>query len=98
MKTTVVVMILVFAAGTLAGCLYTNITMPLSTELNKTDLGHKHGESSTYSVLWLFAWGDGGAAQAAKDGGITVLTHMDRELYSILFGLYTRTTTIVYGD
>ncbi len=49
-------------------------------------------------MLWLFAWGDAGAAAAAKNGGITTMTHMDRELYGILFGIYTRTTTIVYGD
>jgi hypothetical protein len=51
-----------------------------------------------YSVLWLFAWGDAGAAAASKNGGITTLTHMDREVYSILFGIYSRHTTIVYGD
>jgi len=91
-------MISILAVFILTGCLYTHVTVPLSTELNRTDLGHKQGESSVYSVIWLFAWGDGGAAAAAKSGGITVLTHMDRELYSVMFGIYTRTTTIVYGD
>lgn len=81
-----------------SGCIYTHVTLPLSTELNKTDLGHKQGEASVYSVLWLFAWGDSGAATAAKNGGITVLTHMDRDVLSILFGAYGRVTTIVYGD
>ncbi len=98
MKTGALLMIVILAALTLTGCLYAHVTTPLSTELNKTDLGHKQGESRIYSVLWLFAWGDGGAAAAAKNGGITVMTHMDRELYSILFGIYTRSTTIVYGD
>lgn len=81
-----------------SGCIYTHVTIPLSTELNKTDLGHKQGESSLYSLVWLFAWGDAGAASAAKNGGITVLTHMDRDVLSILFGVYSRVTTIVYGD
>ena len=98
MKTLALLTIAVLTVFTLSGCLYTHVTVPLSTELNKTDLGHKQGESSTYSILWLFAWGDGGAAAAARNGGITVLTHMDRELYAIMFGIYTRTTTIVYGD
>jgi hypothetical protein len=80
------------------GCVYTNVTMPLSTELNKADLGHKQGESSMYSILWLFAWGDAGQARAAQSGGVTVITHMDREMQVILFGLYSRVTTIVYGD
>jgi hypothetical protein len=97
MKTLALLMIFILAAFTLAGCIYTNVTMPLSTELNKTELGQKQGEASSYSVIWLFAWGDAGAAKAAKKGGVTILTHMDREVLSILFGIYTRTTTIVYG-
>lgn len=98
MKTIALLIIFILAAFTLAGCLYTHITIPLSTELNNTELGHKQGESSTYSAIWLFAWGNGGAASAAKNGGITVMTHMDRAVFSILFGIYTHTTTIVYGD
>jgi len=98
MKTIALLMISIFAVFTLTGCLYTHATLPLSTELNRTDLGHKQGEASIYSIIWLFAWGDGGAAAAAKNGGITVLTHMDREVYFIMFGIFTRTTTIVYGD
>ncbi len=98
MKTTASLMISSLMIFTLTGCLYTHITVPLSTELNKTELGNKQGESSIYSAIWLFAWGDGGAAAAAKNGGITIMTHMDRKLYSIMFGIYTHTTTIVYGD
>lgn len=91
-------MVLMATILIVSGCIYTHVTIPLSTELNKTDLGHKQGESSVYSVLWLFAWGDAGAASAARNGGITVLTHMDRDVLSILFGVYGRVTTIVYGD
>ena len=82
----------------LSGCMYTRVTMPLSTELDKTELGHKRGEASMYSFLWLVALGDAGAAAAARQGGITVMTHMDREYESVFYGIYTRTTTIVYGD
>lgn len=89
--------ILVMATLT-TGCLYTKISMPLSTELNKTQLGQKQGKASMYSAVWLFAFGDAGAARAAKNGDITVMTHMDREFEAVLFGIYTRTTTVVYGD
>ncbi len=89
---------LVLIAIMLSGCLYSHVTIPLSTELNETELGSKKGEASIYSVLWLLAWGDAGAAAAAKNGEITTMTHMDREFYVILFGIYTRTTTIVYGE
>ena len=98
MKSLFLIMALAITIVSASGCIYTHVTVPLSTELNKTDLGHKQGESSMYSVLWLFAWGDAGAASAARNGGITVLTHMDTDVLSILFGVYGRVTTIVYGD
>jgi len=98
MKHFFLIVVLVTTLLTANGCIYTNVTMPLSTELNKADLGNKQGESSMYSILWLFAWGDAGQASAARSGDIKVLTHMDRETQMILFGLYSRVTTIVYGD
>ncbi len=94
----VVMITLVLAVIMLSGCVYTHVSMPYSTEMNKTELGHKQGEASMYSLFWLFAWGDAGAAKAAKNGGITVLTHMDRDVQAVLFGIYTRMTTVVYGD
>ncbi len=93
-----VVAVIVFSLIMLNGCIYTHVTMPYSTELNKTELGQKQGAASFQSVLWLFAWGDAGAAAAAKNGGITTLRYMDREFRYILFGIYQSQTTIVYGD
>ena len=98
MKHFFLIVVLVTTMLAANGCIYTNVTMPLSTELNQADLGQKQGESSMYSILWLFAWGDAGQAHAARSGGVTVITHMDRETQMILFGLYSRVTTIVYGD
>ncbi len=80
------------------GCLYTHVLMPYDTNLDKTMLGQRTGKASMHSVLWLVAWGDASSAAAAKQGGITTLNHMDREFLNIVFGIYTKTTTIVYGD
>jgi len=82
----------------LSGCIYTHVLEPLDIDVNKTVLGQKQGKSSMESVLWLIAWGDAGTAAAAKQGGITTVNHMDREILFVIFGLYTKTTTIVYGD
>jgi hypothetical protein len=82
----------------LNGCLYSHVVMPLDLDVNKTVLGQKQGRASMESVLWLIAWGDAGTAAAAKQGGITTVNHMDREFLNVIFGLYTKTTTIVYGD
>jgi len=90
--------VILTAAFLLTGCIYANVVAPLDTDLNKTVLGQKEGRASTYSVLWLFSWGDAGVAAAVKNGGLTTVNHMDVEVQNILFGLYMKETTIVYGD
>ena len=54
--------------------------------------------SSNYSIAWLVAWGDAGVEKAARNGGISVINHMDMGIESYVFGLYVRRDTIVYGD
>ena len=83
---------------TAAGCAFTDVKIPLDTDLDNTKLGTKVGESSSQSVLWMVAWGDAGIQAAAKQGGLTNITHADRKIFNVLFGLYTRQTTVVYGD
>lgn len=80
------------------GCIYGDVAMPLDTDLNQTRLGDKVGRASSRSVMWLFAWGDASTAKAASNGGIKVINHLDREVEFVFFGLYTRSTTVAYGD
>jgi hypothetical protein len=92
MFTTVVLSVLV------SGCFYAHVVTPLDRNVDKTNLGQKTGKALSYSLLWAAAWGDAGTAAAAKNGGITTVNHMDMEIFSVFFGIYTETTTIVYGD
>jgi hypothetical protein len=80
------------------GCLYTHVLAPLDMNVDKTALGQKTGRATMHSVLGLVAWGDSSTAAAAKQGGLTTINHMDREFLNVIFGIYTETTTIVYGD
>jgi hypothetical protein len=80
------------------GCVYMNVRQPLDTDLQNTDLGSKVGESDAQAILGLVAWGDAGTRAAAKNGGITTIKHADQETFAILGIVYTRVTTIVYGD
>lgn len=91
------VAVLVLALGS-TSCTFTHITTPLDTDLDRTTLGDKVGESSLQSVMWLAAWGDAGTQAAAEAGGITTIHHADVRVLSILFGLYYKYTTIVYGE
>ena len=81
-----------------ASCVYSKVTLPLDTDVNQTNLGEKVGRASSYSILWLVAWGDAGTEAAAKNAEIKVIKHLDMEQYFLLFGLYSRYTTIAYGD
>lgn len=96
MKRSFIVLVLVSAL--VSGCVYTNVQRPLGTEFNETELGTKTGRSSSQSVLWLVAWGDAGTKAAAENGEIKVIRHADTRIFSILFGLYSEVSTIVYGD
>jgi hypothetical protein len=89
-----------FALSLLAlpGCLYANTKLPLDTDLNQTKLGAKTGEASAFSILWLVAWGDASTQAAAEQGKITQINHADQANLLILFGVFSRYTTIVYGD
>ena len=82
----------------LPGCLYAHVKIPLDTDLNQTKLGSKVGTASNHSVLWLVSWGDASTNAAAKQGGITTINHADQEYLSVLWLVYGRQTTIVYGD
>lgn len=82
----------------LTGCAYMNVRVPLDKDFAKTELGSKEGQASTYTVCWTVSWGDAGSKAAARNGGLSVINHADREVLSVLMGLYTRVTTVVYGD
>lgn len=88
----------ILLAAFLGGCLYTDVQRPLDDDYLNTELGAKVGRASNHSIMWLVAWGDAGSKAAAEEGGLKVIRHADTEFFSVLFGLYTRTTTIVYGD
>jgi len=89
---------LLFVLAVTPGCLYARFKTPLDTDLNVTELGAKTGRASWRGYVWMVAVGDAGTQAAAKNGGISVIRHADQEVLSVLFGLYYRHTTVVYGD
>ena len=97
-KPILAIALILFLALMNSGCVYYNVGAPLDTDLDRTELGSKVEESQAQSVLWLVAWGDAGTQAAAREGGITTIRHADQRGFAILFGVYARQTTIVYGD
>ncbi len=91
-------LLLALCLVSISGCVYSRITVPLDTNLDRTQMGSKIGRSQFKSVLLLFAWGDAGTQAAAQNGGLMTVRHADREILAILGLVYYRQTTIVYGD
>lgn len=96
------------AAALAAGCVvapfrppmgaFTSVRAPLSLEYAGTPMRDvKVGTVESYSILGLVAWGDIGLAAAAKQGGLKTIHHADYD-YLNIFGIYQRTTLLVYGE
>jgi len=98
MREIILVLLLILVSSLFSGCVFTSVRIPYDTDLDSTEFGTKEGVSSWTSILWLFAWGDAGTKTAARNADITTVKHMDKEILSILFGLYHNEETIVYGD
>jgi len=78
-----------------SGMLYTQATA--SNEVNFTKLqSNKQGEACTEGILGVVT-GDSTVATAAKNGGITKVSHVDHKVKNVL-GLYTQYCTVVYGQ
>ena len=79
----------------LVGAVYTGYTEPAAVTSN--ELGSKVGQASAISVLGVAAAGDAGINKAAKQAGITKVSHVDKKTFSVL-GVFTKVTYTVYGN
>ena len=70
----------------------------MDKNFDKTELGSRQGQSDSHMLLYLISWGDGGTQAAARDGDMQTINHADRKIFSMLFGLYTRISTVAYGE
>ncbi len=77
------------------GGLYTDVKQGEMATSNVR--GSKVGTAKASAYLGLIAIGDASVNTAAKNAGITRISHVDSQKKSIL-GIITTTTTIVYGE
>ena len=78
-----------------SGMLYNDTVTPEQVTANA--LGSKVGQAEVVNYLGAVALGDAGIQKAAKEAGISKISHVDKKVWSIL-GLYTVTTYTVYGN
>lgn len=76
------------------GILYTNQRSPL---MPMGRPGQVEGRASSYSLMFLVAWGDSGLKRAMANGEILDLRHVDYQIenYALVFQKYT---TIAVGE
>lgn len=77
------------------GTLYTDAHGPHTATSN--DVGEKAGTAEASSILGLVATGDASINEAAKNGNITKISHVDYHTKNIL-GIYATYTVTVYGE
>ena len=77
------------------GAAYQDTTTPEAVTANA--LGSKVGQADVLSILGVVALGDAGVQKAAKQAGITKVSHVDKKTFSVL-GVFTKVTYTVYGN
>jgi len=77
------------------GAIYTGVTEGQIATSNT--VGTKVGTSSSIGVLGIVAIGDASIQRAAKEAGITKISHVDVKKTGVL-GLFAQYKTIVYGE
>lgn len=81
--------------ATQVGGLYADVKQGVAVTSNPK--GSKVGRSVSNTYLGLFSTGDAGIEAAIAAGGITKVSHVDRNVKNIL-GIVTTFETIVYGE
>ncbi len=96
---------LIFLSFMLSGCLYSNVTLPLTHDFNNTKIGAKRivlDERSVSSRLVgadiSIAWSEDLIIQEAKNAGMQELSFAEQRILSIFFGTYIHQELIIYGD
>ena len=79
------------------GMLYADYVAPLDVDNDPSAIPAKEGTATTECILGLVLTGDAGLKTAAKNGGISKIHSADYRLKNIL-GIYSKFTTIVYGE
>jgi hypothetical protein len=94
--------LLLILAFSLIGCgaLYTDIKTPLPPlSINQDAQARTHvGKASCASYVWVVALGDCSVQAAMQNGNISKVHHVDSEFKSYFLGIYSKFTTVVYGE
>ncbi|MCC5794240.1 MAG: hypothetical protein JJT85_05825 [Chromatiales bacterium] len=96
--------LLLLGGCTTPGFIYTDVTVPLTVDMQETPRATTQGRGSQVTIrepitrIGVRAEWDGFAiGRAARETGIDVVYYADLRRQSVLGGLWGRTTVVVYG-
>lgn len=98
----VLIAILCTTPGCLSGWVYTDVTVPLVTNVGDTPRGTRQVELSSHEVkVRGITWADINSraiADAAKRYGLERISLADERTISVFGGLYRRRSVLVWGE
>lgn len=95
-----------FCGACAPGVLYTDITVPLTTNMQNTPVGTREaGQSSTTHIRLPIPryrvgaeWSSRAIGDAAKKAGLRKVYYADLQTYSLFFGTYRKEVLHVWGE
>jgi hypothetical protein len=82
------------------GLIYTHTVEPLNPNMHRTELAPGSGQSDIKQIALYgisVTWGDDSIGSIAREKGLTELYYADREILSVMFGIWKQETIHVYG-
>jgi len=91
--------------GCSRGFLYTDMTSPLTTDMDRTKVATKSTELRSDEIKIPLprggistAWNSRALGDAARQGGLKSILYADEHTFSVLGGIWRRRTITVYGE
>jgi hypothetical protein len=93
------------APGCVSGFIYSNVTLPLSTDMDRTPRGDKfctlnskHLEEPITGIDLSVEWDSRAIGDAARKAGMQSLYYADMKTISVLGGLWKQQIVRVWGE
>ncbi len=104
MKRFIVITTLMIHTLLLAGCgvglIYTHTVEPLNPNMHRTPIETTTGQGDVKQITIegiSVAWNDNALGDIARQNGITELYYADREVLSVVLGIWRQETIHLYG-
>ena len=95
---------LISFAACAPGLIYTNITLPVTTNFDRTSIGQERVETSVRRVRLPLPrarigaeWSEQAIGEAAREAGLKEIYYVDVKTFSVLAGTWQKRTLEIWG-